>query len=189
MSHIFTLANKNRSAITIKQLNLFHDQYVLDLGCGNGCLLSDMLMTLPDCFAVGVDLSKTMASLVQKNNLNRAPISQIKAVLANWVYLPFSDNSFDRAIASNIIYFWEYADTVLSEVHRVLKPGGKLTIMFQPVEGGNKHEFLRYGYQIFSQKEVKRLLEDNGFQPMTTVIKTERKKNQSWEIIWITSMT
>jgi SAM-dependent methyltransferase len=38
--------------------------------------------------------------------------------------IPFPDGSFDRAVAINVVYFWSDPVQALTEIRRVLRPGG-----------------------------------------------------------------
>jgi ubiquinone/menaquinone biosynthesis C-methylase UbiE len=54
--------------------------------------------------------------------------------------LPFDDNNFDKALATNSMQVWPDAVVGLREMRRVVKPGGRIAIGFtrysgQPNEG------------------------------------------------------
>jgi 2-polyprenyl-3-methyl-5-hydroxy-6-metoxy-1,4-benzoquinol methylase len=87
---------------------------VLDAGCGNGSYLIDENRT-KIAWAVGVDIS---ADFVKKN----IGLDQIK--ISNLEKLPFADESFDVVVSLWVLEHLEHPDQVLSEVNRVLKPGG-----------------------------------------------------------------
>jgi len=186
MSGIFTLANKNRSQTTLKELELSKGFYVLDLGCGNGCTLLDVFKACPDCFTIGVDRSKTIATVAQRNVAHGSG-QNINITLSDWSALPFVSQKFDRAVASNVIYFWENTDNVLTEIHRVLKPSGRLTILFQPISHDSQDKFARYGYRTYSQEEVSEALQKNGFRVSGMKKRTEQNKNDSWDVLWLTA--
>ncbi|HEX3453412.1 MAG TPA: methyltransferase domain-containing protein [Gaiellaceae bacterium] len=95
---------------------------VLDLGCAAGAI-SHYLSTL-DCGTVGVD-AEPLA--VEKA---RQFFPGLDFQLANVARLPFEDASFDKAVAADLV---EHLDdetfrAMLRETHRVLRPGGTLSL-------------------------------------------------------------
>src|SRR3546814_3055194 len=65
--------------------------------------------------------------LEQASKRNRRAISDGRVSLSQGVFttLPFADDSFDRILAVNVIYFWYDMPRVLSEIHRVLRAKGR----------------------------------------------------------------
>ncbi len=187
MPRIFSAANRNRHQTTLRQLSLSKKHVVLDIGCGNGDFLFRLRQHSPSCLAVGIELSSVMSTIVQQKNTNYEAGRGVAITRANWNRLPFSEGSFDRVVASNVIYFWETPHESLSEIHRVLKTNGKLTIIFQPIPPANQAKYLSYGYVTYSQEAVIQLLTDNGFRIVDVLSKGENSKNRSWEVLWITA--
>jgi len=97
-----------RARLTIKWLPQDVES-VLDIGCGNG-LLTNQLQSIPR--VVGLDRSLAALSGVEK------PRCQ-----ADIAYLPFKDNSFDVAIATEVIEHLPFATlkSALAEIARVAK--------------------------------------------------------------------
>ena len=63
--------------------------------------------------------------------------SRVPPELYGWVIkhmehgvIPFSDESFDFVVNNQVMEHVENIDSVLAEIHRVLKPGGKVLSMF-----------------------------------------------------------
>lgn len=93
---------------------------VLDAGCGSGALSA----ALRDCGAVitGIDASAGMLALAEDRlgddvALHLADLNEP---------LPFADGAFDDVVASLVLHYLEDWTTVLAEIRRVLKPGGRL---------------------------------------------------------------
>ncbi|KAI8806569.1 S-adenosyl-L-methionine-dependent methyltransferase [Cladochytrium replicatum] len=116
----------NYSGVTKEQLE--KGLKVLDVGCGTGIWLAEMRRDFPHGDYFGVDISSTAwaetfkklsddnITLVQGNVLER---------------LPFDDNTFDYVHQQAMVLAvpetqWSH---VISELYRVLKPGGVLDIM------------------------------------------------------------
>jgi len=100
-------------------LDLRPEHSLLDAGCGAGSLLQ----RLSCAEAYGVDLSPTMA-LRARNLLG----DDVKIVQGDIEHLPFPDARFDRVVASSLLSHVLHPDTVMSELRRVTKPGGRIVI-------------------------------------------------------------
>ena len=93
---------------------------VLDAGCGSGPLFA----ALRDRGAIvtGVDLS---AGLLAQARRRLGPDAHLR--LADLTDpLPFGDDSFDDVIASLVLHYFEDWGPTLTEMHRVLRPDGRL---------------------------------------------------------------
>ena len=87
---------------------------ILDIGCGS----SRIVQSLPH--AVGMDMQ------IRKLRWLRAPGRQL--VQGSMNELPFADGSFDAVISSEVIEHIPRSDVDLSEMVRVLRPGGVLVL-------------------------------------------------------------
>ena len=94
---------------------LKYGQHILDIGTGNGFVLSEIVRRNPNLHLTlhGVDNSKEMVSLAQKKLGGKAIILKADAS-----HLPFADTSFDLLTAKNVTRIHA------GEIYRVLKPGG-----------------------------------------------------------------
>ncbi|MFA6602732.1 MAG: class I SAM-dependent methyltransferase [Candidatus Shapirobacteria bacterium] len=108
-----------------KKLNLTR---LLDLGCGVGrhALLfasNGFKVSATDLSAEGIEKLNQHA---QSNNL------QIDTQVADMIALPYANNSFDCLIAYHAIYHQDDQGIkkVISEINRVLTPGGEAFITF-----------------------------------------------------------
>lgn len=85
--------------------------------------------------------------------------------------LPFSDSSIDYALSVTTICFVDDATAMLTEAHRVLKPGGELVIAFIDRTSDLGQDYLAHQagnvfYReatFYSADEVEQLLRDTGF--------------------------
>ena len=97
---------------------------VLDIGCGNGALLLDLLEKRITGSYTGVDLAGVKLSDVakQKLNVNNTLKAQLKPK-TDAEQLPFESESLDLTVS---VFGIEYSDLKksLPEAIRVLKPGG-----------------------------------------------------------------
>lgn len=107
-----------------------HGDDVLELGCGLGDLLADMLYKGYNARAI--EHSPQMVAAA-RDTLKRRKLGQPALVIQGSAQaLPFSDASFDSVI-STFPSEYIYDPNTISEVERVLRPGGRLIV----IEGAN----------------------------------------------------
>jgi ubiquinone/menaquinone biosynthesis C-methylase UbiE len=112
---------------TLGALQLEAGECVLDVGCGTG-LLADDMATLVGAGGrvVGVDTSKDMLTLAEQRC---ADLPQVNLKRANAESLPEEDESFDAVVCVQVLLYLPDVPTALSEMHRVLRPGGRIAIV------------------------------------------------------------
>lgn len=102
------------------QYRLRENDRILELGCGNGSMWMDH--TLPDgAELILTDFSAGMLDSARENVGKRANISFRQADIQQ---IPYADGSFDAVLANMMLYHVPDLKRALSEVRRVLKPGG-----------------------------------------------------------------
>jgi SAM-dependent methyltransferase len=105
-----------------------HD--VLEIGCGLGDLLADMLEAGYNCRAV--EHSPAMVSAARATLKKRKVGASTHVIQGSAQSLPFSDESFDNVVSTFPSEYIYDRDTI-SEIRRVLRPGGRVII----IEGAN----------------------------------------------------
>lgn len=97
----------------------------LECGCGPGWLWVENLHRLPaGCRVTLVDISDGMLAEAQERLASQPDRFTFRQ--ANVQSLPFEDASFDLVVANHMLYHVPNLDAALSEIHRVLRPGGRL---------------------------------------------------------------
>ena len=91
---------------------------VLDIGCGTGRLLAAARLRWPLAQFTGVDPAPHMISAAQQLN----PDTTFKLSMAE--ALPIPDNSVDMVLSSMSFHHWADHALAISEIVRVLQPGG-----------------------------------------------------------------
>jgi len=103
------------------------EQRILDIGCGTGQFAASLLERFPDSQVWGLDLSTCML----RKACNRSTLldGRLNLVQADSQRLPFADNSFDAVTCSHSFHHYPRQACVLKEIHRVLRPGGRLFLI------------------------------------------------------------
>jgi len=121
---------------------------ILDIATGTGDLAINLTKTSASKI-VGLDISDGMLSVgrkkIDKLNLNH----QIEMVLADSEKIPFEDASFDAITVAFGVRNFENLETGLSEIYRVLKPGGIFVVLETSVPTKSPY---KQGYHFYSTK-------------------------------------
>ncbi len=131
---------------TMKRMNVQKGQTALDLCCGTGdWTIALAEATGPNGKVVGLDFSKNMLKVGQEK-IKKLNLQHVSLIHGNAMDLPFEDNSFDFVtIGFGLRNVPDYKQ-VLSEMHRVVKPGGKVVCLetSQPTLIGFKQIYYFY---------------------------------------------
>ncbi len=101
------------------------DCRVLDVACGVGTT-SFYLAKTHQCEVDGVDISETLIEKAKRHQLETANTDRIRFTVADATRLPFLDNTFDVVVSQAFFILVDEKDNALSEITRVLKPGGRI---------------------------------------------------------------
>ena len=113
----------------IKLLQSIQPQNILDVATGTGDFAIESIQILKPKKIVGVDISQGMLD-VAKEKIEKKGLQDIFDVqLGDSENLQFADNSFDAVTVAFGVRNFEDLEKGLSEIHRVLRPGGKAIIL------------------------------------------------------------
>jgi ubiquinone/menaquinone biosynthesis C-methylase UbiE len=121
----FSTSQTNWQRWIWNQLNLPSSGRILDVGCGPGGLWSQNLDRISvDWKVVLADFSPGILQQAwHKLGTSSFPFAY---AVADVQFLPFEDESFETVIANQVLYHVPDRDRALSEIRRVLQPGGRL---------------------------------------------------------------
>lgn len=150
LNHILSLnIDKNWRKKAVRELaDESRPLNVLDVACGTGDFTIEIARKAPEgSTVVGVDISDGMISV----GLEKLAKLGIDATLkvADCEALPYEDNTFDRISVGFGVRNFEHLELGLSEMYRVLTPGGKLVILELSVPS---NAFIRWCYKLYFLK-------------------------------------
>ena len=150
LNHILSLnIDKNWRKNAVRELaDEARPLNVLDVACGTGDFTIEIARKVPQgSTVVGVDISDGMIAV----GLEKLAKLGIDAALevADCEALPYEDNTFDRISVGFGVRNFEHLELGLSEMYRVLAPGGKLVILELSVPS---NAFIRWCYKLYFLK-------------------------------------
>ncbi|HEX8334169.1 MAG TPA: class I SAM-dependent methyltransferase [Segetibacter sp.] len=165
--HIGELMNNGNRLInvwTIDALDLQEEDSVLEIGMGNGFFVKDILTSKRNVRYVGLDYSEVMTEEAKEMNVTFLKSGKAEFLLGTADLLPFADETFSKVFTINTIYFWGNASKELTEVKRVLRPGGKFVIAVRSKETMQQMPFTEFGFIKYDEQELVAVLEHNAFK-------------------------
>ena len=141
--------------LALEMLDPEPGERVLDVGFGGGGLLA--ALRARGCEPIGIDVSEVAVRRARR----RFPATELHR--ASVEAMPLGDGSLDAAVSLNSLYFWPEPEAAMRELARVLRPGGRLVLLFEPPEELRKWPGHRHGFRLFEAAEVKALMGGAGF--------------------------
>ena len=115
---------------TLHALALRPGERVLDVGSGPGLLVAEMAQAVgPAGHVTGLDISDAMLALGQRRCVDISGAGRASFIKADATALPFADSAFDVAVSIQVYEYVADLPTALVELHRVLRPGGRVLIL------------------------------------------------------------
>jgi len=148
-----------------------NDLTIMDLGSGPGYLSAEVYPLLPQVEMIAIDPSFHVLEIAKKN-AEKAGMSHYYVVSGTAEKIPCKPQSCDVVISQSSFHEWKDPKKGLSEIFRVLEPGGFIMIIdfnrnwFSGWKGKLINLFGSHGELLsntFTYDEVVTLLEDAGF--------------------------
>lgn len=120
---------------TVNLLEVQSTDHILEVGFGPGIAIEQVVSRA--AYVAGIDFSRTMVAAARRRNATAVRSGKVDLRYGDAASLPFSNEAFDKVYSIHSIYFWPDPAKALSEIYRVLKPGGLLVLTVLPKEKWN----------------------------------------------------
>jgi arsenite methyltransferase len=148
--------------LAFEQLDLVPADRVLEVGFGGGELLR-FLLDATSAPVIGVDVSKAMVRRARRRFRREIGSGRLQVLEGSIDRLPLPDASIDKACSVNNLYFWSDPAAAMAEFARVIRPGGRLVICFEPPEELRKWPGHSFGFRLYDADAVSKLAAGAGF--------------------------
>ena len=134
--------------IAVDELEPIANGFFLDVATGTADIALELALR-EQCKIIGVDFSSAMLKLGNEKMTARNMRSSVKLFPGTAENLPLKSNSFDGAISAFGARNFADINDAIAEIHRVLKPKGKIVILeFSFPQNG----FLQWIYRLYFEK-------------------------------------
>ncbi|MEU5236768.1 methyltransferase domain-containing protein [Streptomyces lydicus] len=160
---------------------------VLEVGCGVGAQTVHLAHSSPGARITAVDLSEESLTQARAHVATQAPEADVTWHRADLHQLPYPDGHFDHLFACFVLEHLRDPAQALTELRRVLRPGGTLTAiegdhgsaLFHP-DSRHAHEIIAHQVHLQSAaggnallgRELQPLLTDAGFRDVAVQPRT-----------------
>jgi ubiquinone/menaquinone biosynthesis C-methylase UbiE len=128
-AHVMNRSHRGLSRWGLGDLAIPPGSAILDVGCGGGKTIQELARAVPDGTVAGVDYSTASVAVARRANADAIRAGRVTIHHAPVAELPFAANSFDLVTAIESHYYWPDFVSALREIHRVLRPGGKVVLI------------------------------------------------------------
>jgi arsenite methyltransferase len=154
--------SRSMAKLALERLELQPDERVLEVGFGGGGLLRLMLERHP-AVLIGVDASAEMVARARRSFAAETGSDRLLLYEASVDRLPLPAGSVTSAVSLNSLYFWPDLPAAFAELARVVKPGGRLVLCFEPADELRKWPGHVHGFRLLEVRAVRAFMEGAGF--------------------------
>ena len=151
---------------------------ILDVGCGGGAAVHEMLILSEGSVVKGIDHSEKSISISKVLNAEAIKYERCRIEMAEAQRMPFIDEEFDLVTAIETMYFWTDPLAVMKEIRRVLKEGGSFVVLAEACNHetwAEDREKFSTPFVVYTVEEIEELMHKAGF----TEIGSERGEGEN----------
>ena len=165
MGRFLNRATLAHCTLVLDDLGVEATDRVLEVGFGGGALIERIAQRSPRGVVAGLELSEEMVAAAGARFRTLVAAGRLQVKRGSVDALPYPEGYFDKACSVNTVYFWPSLAAGLAELHRVLRPGGRLVLGFtsdKEMRGAGLH---KEGFALYSQDDLSAALSHHGFRP------------------------
>jgi len=184
-----------RAEIIFKIIEKYKPKIILDAGCGRGFYLYGISLYKFATEIHGIDINEKYLKIAKNINQDK----RVKIKKGTIYKLPYKKNFFDLVICSEVLEHLKDDKKAIKELHRVLKPNGKLIItvpninfpfLWDPINWILMHFFNKHinkniwwlagiwadHERLYKKNDLKKMIKSTGFE----IIKIKEVVHWCW---------
>ncbi len=159
------LGFRARAKIILKHLSKIpRTAKVLDAGCGYG--IYSMFLSQRGVRVDAIDLDASRVAEIEKHKAEYPPLKNITTFVGSLTKLPYSSNSYDAIVCSDVVEHIADENAAFSELARVLKPKGMLIFSVPYNSQNSRKVYKNFGHERpgYTKEDIEKLGIANGLQ-------------------------
>ncbi len=139
---------------------------ILDVGCGGGAAVHEMLSLSEGSIVKGIDHSDKSIALSKVINDEAIKYERCRIEKADVERMPFLDKEFDLVTAIETMYFWPDPLAAVCEIRRVLRSGGRFVVMAEACNHdtwADDREKFSTPFVVYTADEIADFMKKAGF--------------------------
>ena len=166
-AHMMHNTNVGMTQAGFAALKLPFSAHLLEIGHGNAAHLP-LLQQVAGLHYTGLEVSELMQQEAMR--LNQAAVAANMAEFRHYDghTLPQFSPLFDGILSVNTVYFWTQAATLLRGLRSLLKPTGRLSLVYMDEDYMRSLPFVGERFQVYSVSALQELVCQAGFVLLET---------------------
>ncbi|WP_250126289.1 class I SAM-dependent methyltransferase [Chroococcidiopsis sp. CCMEE 29] len=145
-------SNRERNLWAVELLGVEPTDRVLEIGFGPGIAIQELSRRATQGLVCGIDHSEVMVWQASKRNRDAVYAGRVDLRCSSVEHLPAFEEPFDKVLAVNNMGMWREPVERLKELHRLMRPGGRIAIVSQPrCPGATAETTAAAGHEIASR--------------------------------------
>lgn len=169
--------------VALELLDTGQGMRVLEIGFGPGRTLGRLVEAGAE--VTGVDVSETMLATAARRNAAGIAAGRVQLHHGDGTTLPLANGVMDAVIGVHTVYFWPDPPATLTEIVRVLRPGGRIVLALRTADHPLPRRFDRTVYRVPTTEQASDWLRTAGF----TDIEVHTRPDIADAIVWFTAAT
>ncbi len=137
---------------------------ILDIGCGGGAAISEMLKLSEGSIVKGIDKSYKSIEVSVRQNAQAIAYERCSVKQYDVMDMPYIDNAYDLVTAIETVYFWEDPVIAFQHVRKVLKPGGSFAVLAETgTPSPDDATKFNTPMKVYTASELEEIMKKAGF--------------------------
>jgi ubiquinone/menaquinone biosynthesis C-methylase UbiE len=148
----------------IEMMDIRPGDQLLEIGCGEGRGIRQIMQDRIDCEIDAIDFSMLMVKKAMRNNKNAVIEKRANIIYGDFTEYDFKDKRYSKIFAINVIYFWKELQPVFKKLFSLIKSNGQLYLYMSSPELLHNIPFaVDAVFNKYSLETVKKELAGAGF--------------------------
>ena len=145
-------------------IDLENAKAVLDVGCGGGRNIKNIMEMAKGAKVFGIDYSEMSVRTSIENNKYAVASGRVSVINGTAEDLPYDENSFNAVTAFETVYYWNDIEKCFESIRKCLKDGGQFLVCNEDCDTkGIEETSKELKMNLYTADDLKKIMENAGF--------------------------